>query len=76
MAGRLKDLADKSPRTKFYVLFNNHARGQAVANASMLHGALLPENRVHAPRTLIDAFPDLRDFVAGGIFGFIELSQR
>jgi hypothetical protein len=65
LAGRSKDLADKSPRTKFYVLFNTHARGQAVANASMLHGALLPENRVHAPRTLIDALPDLRDFVAG-----------
>ena len=65
LADRLKKLAGKSPNAKFYVLFNNHARGQAVANALMLQGALVPEIRVQAPRTLIDAFPDLRDFVAG-----------
>ena len=65
LAGRLKALADKSPNGKFYVLFNNHARGQAVANALMLQGALAPERSVQAPRALVDAFPDLRDFVAG-----------
>jgi uncharacterized protein YecE (DUF72 family) len=63
LAGRLKALAGRSPHAKFYVLFNNHARGQAVANALMLQGALVPEHGVQAPHALIEAFPELRDFV-------------
>jgi uncharacterized protein YecE (DUF72 family) len=65
LADRLKELAGQSPRTKFYVFFNNHARGQAVANALMLKGELDPEHRAQAPGTLTDAFPELKDPIAG-----------
>ena len=64
LAERLKDLAGKSPQTKFYVFFNNHARGQAVANAVMLQAVLEPDTQASAPQALIEAFPELRNFVA------------
>lgn len=64
LAERLKDLAGKSPQTRFYVFFNNHARGQAVANAIMLQAALEPDTDAKAPQALIEAFPELRNFVA------------
>ena len=64
LAERLKELAGKSPRTKFYVFFNNHARGQAVANAIMLQAVLEPDTQASAPQALIEAFPELRNFVA------------
>jgi uncharacterized protein YecE (DUF72 family) len=60
LAEKLKTLAGQSPRTKFYVFFNNHARGQAVANALMLKGELEPECKAQAPRALIEAFPELK----------------
>src|SRR6266403_5312138 len=65
LAARLKELAAKSPVTKFHVFFNNHARGQAVANALMLKGELDPEHSARAPRALIDAFPEIQAFVGG-----------
>ena len=63
LAERLKKLEAGSPRTKFYVFFNNHARGQAAANALMLQGVLAPSSRGRAPRTLVEAFPELQSFV-------------
>jgi uncharacterized protein YecE (DUF72 family) len=65
LAVQLKLLSGKSAQAKFYVFFNNHARGQAVANALMLQGALAPAVRTKAPPSLIEAFPELREFVAG-----------
>ncbi|HEX2931040.1 MAG TPA: DUF72 domain-containing protein [Candidatus Binatia bacterium] len=65
LAERLKKIPGASPQTKFYVFFNNHARGQAVANALMLQSALAPSVRARAPQALIEAFPELRNFVAG-----------
>lgn len=64
LAERLKELAGRSVRTKFYVFFNNHARGQAVANAIMLQAVLEPDTQASAPQALIEAFPELRNFVA------------
>jgi uncharacterized protein YecE (DUF72 family) len=63
LADRLTALARQSPQTKFYVFFNNHARGQAVANAFMLQAALHSGNGPQAPQSLGDAFPELRDFI-------------
>jgi uncharacterized protein YecE (DUF72 family) len=62
LAERLRLLAKQSPQTKFYVFFNNHARGQAVANGLMLKAALDFGAEVKAPRSLIDAFPELSSF--------------
>jgi len=64
LAAKLRQLAGKSPRSRFYVFFNNHARGQAVANALMLQGALLSSGQVHAPVALLEAFPELHSFLA------------
>lgn len=75
LAERLKALADKSPQTKFFVFFNNHARGQAVANAMMLQAVLEPDNPTKAPQALIDAFPELRNFVAHSISSGLDLSS-
>jgi uncharacterized protein YecE (DUF72 family) len=60
LAGKLKTLAGQSPRPKFYVFFNNHARGQAVANALMLKAELELEPKAQAPGALIEAFPELK----------------
>ena len=62
LADRLQQLAGKSPRTKFYVFFNNHARGQAVANGLMLQAALASGVRAKAPPSMIEAFPELVNF--------------
>ena len=64
LAGKLQQLANQSPQSKFYVFFNNHARGQAVANALMLQGTLRPDQPVSLPRGMLEAFPELRPFVA------------
>jgi uncharacterized protein YecE (DUF72 family) len=74
LAGALKQLAAKSPAAKFYVQFNNHARGQAVANSFMLKAELEPTLGVKAPKALIEAFPVLKDFVTSGDSGQLELS--
>jgi uncharacterized protein YecE (DUF72 family) len=62
LAKKLKQLCDQSPSAKFYVLFNNHARGQAVANAFMLKLALGCDGGAAVPDTLIAAFPNLASF--------------
>jgi len=61
----LKPLAAKSPTMKFYIFFNNHARGQAAANALMLKSELAEDCKVRAPKALVEAFPDLNNFIGG-----------
>ncbi len=62
LGARIKQLATKSPATTFYVFFNNHARGQAVANALMLESQLVDGKKSRAPQVLVEAFPDLKEF--------------
>ena len=73
LAGKLRQLAATSPAAKFYVLFNNHARGQAVANSFMLEAELEPHRVVKAPGTLIAAFPALKDFAPSDDSGQLNL---
>jgi uncharacterized protein YecE (DUF72 family) len=42
---KIKQLAAMSPTMNFYIFFNNHARGQAVANALMLKSELASDPR-------------------------------
>jgi uncharacterized protein YecE (DUF72 family) len=72
LGAKIKQLAAKSPATTFYVLFNNHARGQAVANALMLVSQLTNGEKSRAPQALVDAFPDLKDFVGGAGRGELD----
>lgn len=62
LAAKLKAINGQSPRAKTYVFFNNHARGQAVANAMMLKLALGIGDGAAAPDALVQAFPDLAKF--------------
>ena len=62
LAAKLKTLAGKLPDARFLVLFNNHVRGQAVANALMLKAELDPRAPRRAPRSMIESFAELRDF--------------
>ena len=58
LAGRVRELLSRTPEV--YVIFNNHPRGQAVANAlelaHLLTGAAYP-----LPPCLLAAFPRLRE---------------
>jgi len=65
LAAKLKRLAGPSSQSRIYAFFNNHARGQAVANALMLQGALISKDQVHAPHSLLEAFPELDRFLVG-----------
>jgi uncharacterized protein YecE (DUF72 family) len=58
---RLKELAGKSPTTRFYIFFNNHARAQAAANALMLKAELQQGTKGAVPESLLTAFSDLRN---------------
>jgi hypothetical protein len=62
LAVKLKELAARRPNARFNVLFN--ARGQAVANALMLKAALDPDAPRSAPRSMIQCFSELGDFIA------------
>jgi uncharacterized protein YecE (DUF72 family) len=58
LAGRVRELQEKAPEV--YVIFNNHPRGQAVANAlEMAH--LLTGRTFPLPDDLVQAFPGLAD---------------
>jgi uncharacterized protein YecE (DUF72 family) len=56
LAGRLEQLASRSE--KALLVANNHFGGQAVAAALEIRAAVTGE-RPRAPRTFVDAFPDL-----------------
>jgi uncharacterized protein YecE (DUF72 family) len=62
LAAKLKQLGGQAPTAKSYVFFNNHARGQAVANAFMLKLALGLDDGAAPPESLVKAFPALADF--------------
>ena len=62
LAGGVGEAAEKSPRAKIYVLFNNHARGQAVADAVMLKRELGQEVAAALPESLVRAYPQLAGF--------------
>lgn len=70
-APRIHDIAGAAEET--YVFTNNHYRGQGPANALQLR-AMLGDDGVSAPRTLIDAFPELRAFVGPADTGPSERS--
>jgi len=62
LAAKLQQLNGHAPQAKAYVFFNNHARGQAVANALMLKLALGMNDGAAPPQALVQAFPDLVKF--------------
>lgn len=61
-ADQIKELTQKPPPTKVYVFFNNHARGQAVADALLLKHELEQEMAADLPRALVQAYPQLAAF--------------
>ncbi|MEW6388786.1 MAG: DUF72 domain-containing protein [Thermodesulfobacteriota bacterium] len=63
LAARTRELLSQSPEA--YVIFNNHPKGQAPANALELTG-LLTGRRPPLPPCLLAAFPRLRAVVSGG----------
>jgi uncharacterized protein YecE (DUF72 family) len=58
---RIKEIAKKAKET--YVITNNHARGQSLANAFEVM-ALLEEQRVPGPARLVETYPRLSEAVA------------
>ncbi len=65
-AKRVKALAHSARAPDVYVVTNNHFRGQAVANATMLE-SMVEGRRVEAPKELVDAFPGvLEGYVVAG----------
>jgi len=64
LAAKLKQLNGQTPKAKAFVFFNNHARGQVVANALMLQFALGMNGGAAPPPGLLEAFPDLAGFVS------------
>lgn len=63
LAAKLKQLGGQKP-VKSYIFFNNHARGQAVANAFMLKLALGLDDGAVVPEALAEAFPELANIKA------------
>lgn len=61
-ADKIRQSAQKSPPEKVYVFFNNHARGQAVANALMLKHELQQGVAAPLPAGLVQAYPQLAGF--------------
>jgi uncharacterized protein YecE (DUF72 family) len=60
---KIQRLMQASPAPKAYVFFNNHARGQAVANALMLKHELAQDSLAVVPRGLVEAYPQLSGIV-------------
>lgn len=58
-ADKIKSAVRTFPKSKIFVFFNNHARGQAVANALMLKNELELEIRARLPRQLVEGYPQL-----------------
>ncbi len=63
LGDKIRELAQKSPETKIYVFFNNHARGQAVANGLMLKHEVGQEINADVPSALVEVYPQLAGFV-------------
>ncbi|MGH7772637.1 MAG: DUF72 domain-containing protein [Candidatus Binatia bacterium] len=58
----IRKLVQKSPQAKIFVFFNNHARGQAVANGLMLKHEMGEEITVAVPKSLVYCYPQLAGF--------------
>ena len=58
---RVEQVAEKAEKT--FVVANNHFKGKAAANSLELK-SMLAGRRVPAPATLVETYPDLRDFTA------------
>lgn len=56
---RIRALSQNSPKAKLYVFFNNHARGQAVADALLLKHELGRGTAADLPGNLVRAYPQL-----------------
>ena len=56
---RVELVAEKAEKT--FVVANNHFKGKAAANSLELR-SMLTGKRVPAPRSLVETYPDLRDF--------------
>ena len=65
LGDKIRELAQKSPETKIYVFFNNHAGGQAVANGLMLKHEVGQEINADVPSALVEVYPQLAGFVRG-----------
>lgn len=57
MKKKIEDMMENSPKT--YIIFNNHYRGQAVAN-SLQTMFLMDNTKVKAPENLIETYPELK----------------
>jgi len=57
LASRTREIMAQAKET--YVIFNNHPRGQAIANALELAHLLTPGRRLNMPPSLLFAFPQL-----------------
>jgi len=57
---RIKQVSEKAKQT--FVIANNHARGQSLANAFEVM-ALIDEQRVPGPARLVESYPRLRESV-------------
>jgi uncharacterized protein YecE (DUF72 family) len=54
---KIENMIENSPKT--YIIFNNHYRGQAVAN-SLQTMFLMDSKKVNAPERLIETYPELK----------------
>ena len=60
-ADRIREITQQAPQTKIYVFFNNHARGQAVANGLMLKKELGQAIAAGVPKALLESYPQLAE---------------
>lgn len=61
--GKIERLGEKAERT--FAITNNHYKGKAAVNALELKG-MLKGRKVKAPETLVEHYPELKDFVEAG----------
>ena len=61
-ADKIKQITRSSAQAKIYVFFNNHARGQAVADGLLLKYEMGEEVAAEVPKALAQAYPQLAGF--------------
>ena len=61
-SNKIREVAQKSPQTKIYVFFNNHAKGQAVADGLMLMHEMGQATSAAIPKALLGVYPQLGGF--------------
>ena len=60
LAKKIREISQNRTARKVVALFNNHARGQAVADGLTLKRALAMEISHSLPRSLVEAYPQLQ----------------